>query len=168
MPAPAALRAPAAGVSARPTRGPTPRAPPPAPPPAAPPRHVAAAAKKGGGGGGGKKGQKKGAGGALAGLLQKKADAAAGGGASDADGDARATPAQYRDPDVVMQLLKITAAYKKHTGQCVISAPRGGQPGARGAARLALLPPSAAAAGRATDHQPITPRPPQVPHRGRV
>lgn len=67
------------------------------------------AAKKGGG----KKGAQKKGGGALAGLLKKKEEAA---NAPAVTGDTQgvlATPEQYADPDVVLQLMMITQAYKK-------------------------------------------------------
>lgn len=85
-------------------------------------------AKKGGGGGNSSKGQKKG-GGALADLMRKKeADAAAAAEAAEAakvateSGDASAsasgpaTPAQYADPELLMDLLSICQSYWKHTG----------------------------------------------------
>lgn len=80
---------------------------------------VCTAGKKGGGSK--KPAQKKG-GSALAGLLQKKAEAenagaAGGGAAAGADGDALARREQYADPEVLVQLMMITAAYKKQYGE---------------------------------------------------
>jgi hypothetical protein len=86
-------------------------------------------AKKGGSGGGGGKGQKKG-GGALADLMRKKeadaeaaaqaesdAQARAEAGAASADGNSEpATPAQYADPELLMDLLSVCQSYWKHTG----------------------------------------------------
>jgi hypothetical protein len=77
---------------------------------------VVAAAKKGGGA---KKGAQKKGGSALAGLLKKKEEAEQGGGAAAeaGSGDALARQEQYTDPDVLVQLMMITAAYKKQYGE---------------------------------------------------
>lgn len=69
------------------------------------------AAKKGGGGG--KKGAQKKGGGALAELLKKKEEAANAPAVTADTQGALATPEQYADPDVVLQLMMITQAYKK-------------------------------------------------------
>jgi hypothetical protein len=71
-------------------------------------RYVAAHAKKG-------KGAQKKGGSALAGLLKKKEEAEkAAADAPAAAGDGFATPEQYKDPDVVFQLLNICTSYWKH------------------------------------------------------
>jgi len=67
------------------------------------------AAKKGGG----KKGAQKKGGSALADLLKKKEEASNAPAAAAAEGDGLARPDQYADPDVVLQLMMITQAYKK-------------------------------------------------------
>lgn len=67
------------------------------------------AAKKGGG----KKGAQKKGGSALADLLKKKEEASNAPAAAAAQGDGLARPDQYADPDVVLQLMMITQAYKK-------------------------------------------------------
>jgi hypothetical protein len=61
---------------------------------------------------GGKGSQKKGAG-ALAGLLQKKDEAAQQEAAGVSDFDGFAKPEQYKDPDIVFQLLEICQSYWK-------------------------------------------------------
>ena len=72
------------------------------------------AAKKGGG----KKGAQKKGGSALADLLKKKEEASnAPAAAVVAEADALARPEQYADPDVVLQLMMITQAYKKQYGE---------------------------------------------------
>lgn len=73
------------------------------------------AAKKGGGA---KKGAQKKGGSALADLLKKKDDAGSGGqAAASQQTDALARPEQYADPDVLVQLMMITQAYKKQYGE---------------------------------------------------
>lgn len=67
------------------------------------------AAKKGGQ----KKGAQKKGGSALADLLKKKEEAINAPAAAATVLDALATPEQYADPEVVLQLMMITQAYKK-------------------------------------------------------
>lgn len=69
---------------------------------------MCAAKKKGGGA---KKGAQKKGGSALADLLKKKEEASNAPAVAEASG--LATPEQYADPDVVLQLMMITQAYKK-------------------------------------------------------
>eukprot|EP00878_Enallax_costatus_P022850 GHUV01024280.1.p1 GENE.GHUV01024280.1~~GHUV01024280.1.p1 ORF type:complete len:221 (+),score=70.98 GHUV01024280.1:168-830(+) len=79
-------------------------------------RHVFTQAKKGGKE---KKGVQKKGGGALAGLLAKKEQAAQP--VANASGEL-ASPEQYKDPEVLMQLLMITQGYRKQYNEFLMEA----------------------------------------------
>jgi hypothetical protein len=63
--------------------------------------------------GGEKKGAQKKGGGALAELMKKKEQASQGAVAEGGPADGFASPEQYRDPEVVLQLMSICSSYKK-------------------------------------------------------
>lgn len=67
-----------------------------------------------------KKGAQKKGGGALAELLKKKEQAAQP--VAEVAGDGLATPEQYKDPDVVLQLMAICQSYKKQYGEYLMEA----------------------------------------------
>jgi hypothetical protein len=73
-------------------------------------RLVLAQAKKKGGE---KKGAQKKGGGALAELMKKKEQASQAAVTQGAPADGFASPEQYKDPDVVLQLMMICQSYKK-------------------------------------------------------
>lgn len=76
---------------------------------------VYAAAKKGGQ----KKGAQKKGGSALADLLKKKEEASNAPVVAAAEAEGLARPDQYADPEVVLQLMMITQAYKKQYNEWV-------------------------------------------------
>jgi hypothetical protein len=71
--------------------------------------------------GGAKKSAQKKGGSALADLLKKKEEANNPAPAAVAEADCLARPEQYADPDVLIQLMMITQAYKKQYNEYVLT-----------------------------------------------